>query len=110
MNGRIKTKGYNKFGQHSHSPLQVDLCSVSSDPFPFVQCRMWEPDEQLVLRANTKYKKKDGTLFATSRRVAWQQSGSRQLHPAVPYGNIQGTHSLVYFVCALACRLMQYPV
>jgi len=50
---------------------------------------MWEPDEQLVLRANTKYKKKDGTLFATSRRVAWQQSGSRQLHPAVPYGNIQ---------------------
>ncbi|KAI8577586.1 hypothetical protein K450DRAFT_251531 [Umbelopsis ramanniana AG] len=50
---------------------------------------MWEPDEQLVLRANTKYKKKDGTLFATSRRVAWQQSGSRQLHPAVPYGDIQ---------------------
>ncbi|CAO3669230.1 unnamed protein product [Umbelopsis vinacea] len=50
---------------------------------------MWEPDEQLVLRANTKYKKKDGTLFATSRRVAWQQSGSRQLHPAVPYGHIQ---------------------
>ncbi|KAG2183387.1 hypothetical protein INT43_006393 [Umbelopsis isabellina] len=50
---------------------------------------MWEPDEQLVLRSNTKYKKKEGTLFATSRRVAWQQSGSRQLHPAVRYGDIQ---------------------
>lgn len=53
---------------------------------------MWEPDEQLVLRSNTKYKKKEGTLFATSRRVAWQQSGSRQLHPAVRYGDIQGNH------------------
>ncbi|KAI8138403.1 hypothetical protein BJV82DRAFT_631379 [Fennellomyces sp. T-0311] len=49
---------------------------------------MWEPNEQLLLRAPTRYKKNEGTLFVTPRRVAWQQQGAPQLNPSILYGDI----------------------
>jgi transcription initiation factor TFIIH subunit 1 len=51
---------------------------------------MWEPNEQLLLRAAVRYKKHDGTLFVTPRRVAWQQQGSSQLTPSIYYKDIKG--------------------
>ncbi|KAG1139245.1 hypothetical protein G6F37_009903 [Rhizopus arrhizus] len=51
---------------------------------------MWEPNEQLLLRAPVRYKKQDGTLFVTPRRVAYQQQGSSQLTPSIYYNNIAG--------------------
>ncbi|KAL1929747.1 hypothetical protein VTP01DRAFT_1885 [Rhizomucor pusillus] len=49
---------------------------------------MWEPNEQLLLRAPTRYKKNEGTLYVTPRRVAWQQQGSAQLNPSISYVEI----------------------
>ncbi|OBZ83977.1 General transcription factor IIH subunit 1 [Choanephora cucurbitarum] len=49
---------------------------------------MWEPNEQLLLRAAVRYKKHEGTLFVTPRRVAWQQQGSSQLLPSIYYNDI----------------------
>ncbi|OAD74734.1 hypothetical protein PHYBLDRAFT_61213 [Phycomyces blakesleeanus NRRL 1555(-)] len=49
---------------------------------------MWEPNEQLLLRAPVRYKKHEGTLFVTPRRVAWQQQGLPQLNPSIHYGEI----------------------
>ncbi|KAI8988724.1 hypothetical protein BDB01DRAFT_782937 [Pilobolus umbonatus] len=51
---------------------------------------MWEPNEQLLLRAPVRYKKHDGTLFVTPRRVAWQLQGSSQLNPSIYYNDIAG--------------------
>ncbi|KAI8887742.1 hypothetical protein K501DRAFT_241856 [Backusella circina FSU 941] len=51
---------------------------------------MWEPNEQLLLRATVRYKKHEGTLFVTPRRVAWQQQGSSQLNPSISYNDILG--------------------
>jgi transcription initiation factor TFIIH subunit 1 len=51
---------------------------------------MWEPNEQLLLRATVRYKKHEGTLFVTPRRVAWQQQGSSQLNPSITYNDILG--------------------
>ncbi|KAL7309972.1 RNA polymerase II transcription factor B subunit 1 [Mucor circinelloides] len=51
---------------------------------------MWEPNEQLLLRAAVRYKKHEGTLFVTPRRVAWQQQGSSQLTPSIYYNDIGG--------------------
>lgn len=51
---------------------------------------MWHPNEQLLLRAAVRYKKHDGTLFVTPRRVAWQQQGSSQLTPSIYYNDILG--------------------
>lgn len=51
---------------------------------------MWEPNEQLLLRAAVRYKKHEGTLFVTPRRVAWQQQGSSQLTPSIYYKDIKG--------------------
>ncbi|KAI8981827.1 hypothetical protein BDF20DRAFT_863451 [Mycotypha africana] len=51
---------------------------------------MWEPNEQLLLRAPVRYKKHEGTLFVTPRRVAWQQQGSSQLIPSIHYNDIGG--------------------
>ncbi|KAI8047662.1 uncharacterized protein B0P05DRAFT_565517 [Gilbertella persicaria] len=49
---------------------------------------MWEPNEQLLLRAAVRYKKHEGTLYVTPRRVAWQQQGSSQLMPSIYYNDI----------------------
>ncbi|KAG2206861.1 hypothetical protein INT47_007618 [Mucor saturninus] len=49
---------------------------------------MWHPNEQLLLRAAVRFKKHDGTLFVTPRRVAWQQLGSSQLTPSIYYNDI----------------------
>ncbi|KAI7868323.1 hypothetical protein BDF14DRAFT_1795356 [Spinellus fusiger] len=49
---------------------------------------MWEPNEQLLLRATTIYKKNEGTLFVTPRRVTWQQQGHPQLSPSILYSDI----------------------
>ncbi|KAI9022233.1 hypothetical protein CLU79DRAFT_177661 [Phycomyces nitens] len=49
---------------------------------------MWEPNEQLLLRAPVRYKKNEGTLFVTPRRVAWQQQGLPQLNPSIHYNEI----------------------
>ncbi|KAI9499574.1 hypothetical protein BDB00DRAFT_794531 [Zychaea mexicana] len=49
---------------------------------------MWEPNEQLLLRAPTRYKKNEGTLFVTPRRVAWQQQGTPQLNPSLLYSDM----------------------
>ncbi|CEJ00169.1 hypothetical protein RMCBS344292_14235 [Rhizopus microsporus] len=51
---------------------------------------MWEPNEQLLLRAPVRYKKQDGTLFVTPKRVAYQQQGSSQLTPSIYYNDIAG--------------------
>ncbi|GAA5807349.1 hypothetical protein MFLAVUS_000707 [Mucor flavus] len=51
---------------------------------------MWHPNEQLLLRAAVRFKKHDGTLFVTPRRVAWQQQGSSQLTPSIYYNDILG--------------------
>ncbi|KAI8640631.1 hypothetical protein BD408DRAFT_419387 [Parasitella parasitica] len=51
---------------------------------------MWEPNEQLLLRAAVRYKKHEGTLYVTPRRVAWQQQGSSQLTPSIYYNDIGG--------------------
>lgn len=51
---------------------------------------MWEPNEQLLLRAAVRYRKHEGTLFVTPRRVAWQQQGSSQLTPSIYYNDIGG--------------------
>lgn len=53
---------------------------------------MWEPNEQLLLRAAVRYKKHEGTLFVTPRRVAWQQQGSSQLTPSIYYNDIGGMY------------------
>ncbi|KAI7856529.1 hypothetical protein BDC45DRAFT_502963 [Circinella umbellata] len=49
---------------------------------------MWEPNEQLLLRASTRYRKNEGTLFVTPRRVAWQQHGNPHLNPSLLYGDM----------------------
>lgn len=51
---------------------------------------MWEPNEQLLLRAPVRYKNRDGSLFVTPRRVAWQQQGIPQLNPSISYDTISG--------------------
>ncbi|CAO3638956.1 unnamed protein product [Cunninghamella echinulata] len=51
---------------------------------------MWEPNEQLLLRAPVRYKNCDGSLFVTPRRVAWQQHGIPQLNPSISYEFISG--------------------
>ncbi|CDS02639.1 hypothetical protein LRAMOSA00044 [Lichtheimia ramosa] len=51
---------------------------------------MWEPNEQLLLRAPVLYKKNEGTLFVTPRRIAWQQQGTPQLNPSILYNSISG--------------------
>ncbi|RCI06635.1 RNA polymerase II transcription factor B subunit 1 [Rhizopus stolonifer] len=51
---------------------------------------MWEPNEQLLLRAPVRFKKQEGTLFVTPKRVAYQQQGSSQLTPSIYYNNIAG--------------------
>ena len=52
---------------------------------------MWEPNEQLLLRASTRYRKNEGTLFVTPRRVAWQQHGNPHLNPSLLYGDMGST-------------------
>ncbi|ORX62646.1 hypothetical protein DM01DRAFT_1002662 [Hesseltinella vesiculosa] len=49
---------------------------------------MWEPNEQLLLRVQVKYKKKDGSLFVTPRRVAFQENNVPQLTPSIYYDTI----------------------
>ncbi|CAO3614396.1 unnamed protein product [Cunninghamella blakesleeana] len=49
---------------------------------------MWEPNEQLILRAPVRYKNRDGSLFVTPLRVAWQQQGIPQLNPSISYDTI----------------------
>ncbi|ORZ03165.1 hypothetical protein BCR43DRAFT_38191 [Syncephalastrum racemosum] len=51
---------------------------------------MWEPNEQLLLRATAKYKKMEGTLMVTPKRVAWRQNGSADLNPSFNYKQITG--------------------
>ncbi|KAI9254815.1 hypothetical protein BY458DRAFT_535618 [Sporodiniella umbellata] len=51
---------------------------------------MWEPNEQLLLRAPVRFKKQEGTLFVTPKRVAYQQQGSSQLTPSIYYNNVAG--------------------
>ncbi|KAI8082394.1 hypothetical protein BDF21DRAFT_262007 [Thamnidium elegans] len=58
--------------------------------FNFFFFNMWHPNEQLLLRASVRFKKHDGTLFVTPRRVAWQQQGSSQLTPSIYYNDILG--------------------
>lgn len=57
---------------------------------PFLFLPMWEPNEQLLLRAPVLYKKNEGTLFVTPRRIAWQQQGTPQLNPSILYNSISG--------------------
>lgn len=59
---------------------------------------MWHPNEQLLLRAAVRFKKHDGTLFVTPRRVAWQQQGSSQLTPSIYYNDILGTFDTFFFI------------
>ncbi|KAF7732507.1 RNA polymerase II transcription factor B subunit 1 [Apophysomyces ossiformis] len=49
---------------------------------------MWQPNEQLLLRASVHYKSNEGTLFVTPWRVAWQQQGSPRLNPSISYSEI----------------------
>lgn len=49
---------------------------------------MWQPNEQLLLRASVHYKSNEGTLFVTPWRVAWQQQGSPRLNPSIAYNEI----------------------
>ncbi|KAG0174169.1 RNA polymerase II transcription factor B subunit 1 [Apophysomyces sp. BC1015] len=49
---------------------------------------MWQPNEQLLLRASVLYKSNEGTLFVTPWRVAWQQQGSPRLNPSISYSEI----------------------
>lgn len=51
----------------------------------------WFPNEQLLLRAIVRFKKHEGTLYVTPRRVTWQQQGSSQLTPSIYYKDIEGT-------------------
>lgn len=63
---------------------------LSSYSTPFFFLPMWEPNEQLLLRAPVLYKKNEGTLFVTPRRIAWQQQGTPQLNPSILYNSISG--------------------
>ncbi|KAI8070870.1 hypothetical protein BC940DRAFT_12002 [Gongronella butleri] len=49
---------------------------------------MWEPNEQLLIRVPVQYKKQDGSLFVTPRRVAFQQQGVPRLDPSIYYDTI----------------------
>lgn len=67
--------------------IETTIESACSVP-PYSSSVMWEPNEQLLLRAPTRYKKNEGTLYVTPRRVAWQQQGSAQLNPSISYVEI----------------------
>ncbi|SAM04691.1 hypothetical protein [Absidia glauca] len=49
---------------------------------------MWNANEKLLLRSNVLYKKREGSLFITPQRVAWQQNGVPQLNPSINYDTI----------------------
>lgn len=64
---------------------------------------MWEPNEQLLLRAAVRYRKHEGTLFVTPRRVAWQQQGSSQLTPSIYYNDIGGNkNNTIHLIISLS--------
>ncbi|KAI8339712.1 hypothetical protein BC941DRAFT_421236 [Chlamydoabsidia padenii] len=49
---------------------------------------MWNANEKLLLRSNVLYKKREGSLFITPQRVAWQQNGVPRLDPSINYDTI----------------------
>lgn len=84
-------------GCQSCCSLRRVICACKQVIVPFLSYiqplplpPMWEPNEQLLLRAPVLYKKNEGTLFVTPRRIAWQQQGTPQLNPSILYNSISG--------------------
>lgn len=79
----------------------ISLFFISRDKFT-----MWEPNEQLLLRAAVRYKKHEGTLFVTPRRVAWQQQGSSQLTPSIYYNDIGSMYQPRFLLTRILLTLL----
>jgi transcription initiation factor TFIIH subunit 1 len=50
---------------------------------------MWNKGEQVVLQATTRFKKREGTLFLTTQRLAWKGHDMMDLGVSIEFGHIK---------------------